>query len=591
MTMLVQCSRWSLCSVVLALTATTVSAQWTNRYPKVGGYNHQIYLEGYELPVLTNGPMDPDASPDGTRLVFASRGWLWRFDIASGVATRITKGSGVDSRPAWSPDGSQIAFLRDNGSRFSIVMVDVVSGSETVLVADSAALVLDPAFSADGKSLFYSSSAAGDLDLWRVDLGTRATTRITSTAGLAELNPMPTPDGEAIVFLAKTRGGADQVRRRVLATGEERQLAQGHILSMTRGALHADGRSMVLTWPTQDAYELRLASAQMPGAAVQLLRDPRMLPLAPTFSADGRSIWFSYADGAQRMQLRRIASIGGTMQKVAVTRWDWGVPTGRLRIVTRLAGSSSAVGARLAAVTIDGHPVVPDSGQIRFDGQNGIAFFYSGGTAEVTVPAGDVTLTAVQGLATPPVVQRATVAAGELRTEILTMAPVWNARANGWLSGEHHFHLNYGGPYTLEPTTLRAMGQAEDLDVLTPMLANLAQRFDDQALFGYRNTDGRPWITWAQEVRSHCGAVEQSRALLAVDLGTGLRCLYSRRSDECGRARLGTRQRRDQYVRASRCGYATICHSRLASFDSARLCGRCGAGQGQCHRTGVPLER
>jgi TolB protein len=47
------------------------------------------------------------------------------------------------------------------------------------------------------------------------------------------------------------------------------------------------------------------------------------------------------------------------------------------------------------------------------------------------------------------------------------------------------------------------MGKAEDLDVLTPMLANHAQRFEDQPLFSYRHTDAKPWITWAQEVRAH----------------------------------------------------------------------------------------
>ena len=36
-------------------------AQWTNRYPKVAGYGHHVYLEGYELPLLTNGPIDAEA--------------------------------------------------------------------------------------------------------------------------------------------------------------------------------------------------------------------------------------------------------------------------------------------------------------------------------------------------------------------------------------------------------------------------------------------------------------------------------------------------------------------------------------------------
>ncbi len=487
---------------LLQAPLTRLEGQWTNRYPRLAGFNHQIYVEGYELPLLTNGPIDPAPSPDGTRVAFASRGWLWLFSPASGVATRLTSSAGVDSRPAWSPDGTTIAFVRDDGSALRILAVDVATAIETPLVTDRA-IVLDPAYAPDGRSLYYSSAIAGDLDLWRLDLAARTATRITSTPGTLELEPMPTPDGTAVIYLAKTRSGADQIRRRTLASGEERQLAVGNILSMTRGSVSPDGRLLALTWPTQEGYELRVSPTQQSGAVAQLLRDPRIVPLTPAFSRDGQVIWFSHADASQRMQLARVPATGGPSQDVPVREWNWGAGTATLRVVTQVADARAPVSARLALRTAAGHPIVPDSGQIRFDGQNGIAFFYSSGEAVITVPAGEVDITAVRGLATPPATQRVRLAAGETRTVNLSMTPVWNARASGWLSGEHHFHLNYGGPYVLAPEALTNMGQAEDLDVLTPMLANLAQRFEDQPLFNFRRTTGTPWILWAQEVRAH----------------------------------------------------------------------------------------
>ena len=492
----------ALIAAILALIVVPqLNAQWTNRYPKVAGMSHHVYLEGYELPMLTNGPMDVAAAPDGKRLAFASRGWLWVFDVATGRATRLTKGSAVDARPAWSPDGSRIAFVRDDGRMLSIAMVNVKSGAESVVVSDSA-VVLDPAFAVDGATLFYSSAVAGDLDLWRIDLATRKTLRLTYTSGVGEVQPMPTPDGTALLYIAKTRT-SDQIRRLTLAGGEPLQLASGGILSMMRGAVSPDGRTLALTWPTQEGYELRTVGTQRSGEAVELLRDPHVVPLAPAFSRDGRTIWYAHADTQQRMHLARIGTDGGVAEDVPVTSWDWGSPTATLRVVTRLVAGSTPVSARLALTTGDGHPITPDSGQIRFDGQNGMAFFYSTGVATVTVAAGDVNVSAVQGLATPVASQRVHLNAGETRTITLTLAPVWNARASGWLSGDHHFHLNYGGPYHLEPSTLIAMGQAEDMDVLTPMLANLSQRFEDQPLFTYRRTTAKPWIIWSQEVRAH----------------------------------------------------------------------------------------
>ena len=488
--------------MLAAVAAGAMHAQWNNRYPLVAGLSHHVYLEGYELPTLTNGPMDPAPAPDGRRMAFASRGWLWVFDPATGTATRVTHGSGMDSRPTWSPDGSRIAFVRDDGSMLSIVMVDVATRSESRLVTDSA-IVLDPAFAVDGTSLFYSSAALGDLDVWRLDLATRTKTRITTTRGTNELQPMPTPDGKALIYLAKTRGGADQVRRRALENDDDQPLASGSILSMMRGSVSPDGRMLALSWPTQEGYELRIGSTEKAGEAIEVLRDPHLVPLAPAFSRDGNTIWFSAADDQQRMQLHRIATSGGESQRVSVKTWDWGAPTATLRVITRLSTAASPVSARLALVTGEGHPVVPDSGQVRFDGQNGIAFFYSTGVATVTVPAGDIDIAAVQGLATPTAKQRVHLAPGETRTVAVTLTKVWDARANGWLSGEHHFHLNYGGPYHLEPSTLIPMGLAEDLDVLTPMLANLSQRFEDQPLFNYRRTTAKPWIVWSQEVRAH----------------------------------------------------------------------------------------
>ncbi len=493
--------RVACCAALACLVALPLSAQWSNHYPKLAGMSHHVYLEGYELPILTNGPMDPAPSPDGKHIAFASRGWLWLFDPATGVAKRITKSGGMDARPAWSADGSRIAFVRDDSRALSIMVLDVASGAETRVVTDSA-IVLDPAFSRDGKALYYSSGIAGDLDLWKIDLTTRATTRLTTTLGANELEPMPTPDGTALVYLAKTRGGNDQLRRLTLGTGVDVMLATGSIISMTRGALHPDGRQMALTWPSQEGYELRLASATQPGVTVELVRAPKLLPLAPAFSADGSTIWFSHADAEQRMVLARVATNGGTWQDVGVTRWDWSAPTAQLRVITKVAGGVPSP-ARVAVTGVAAHALVPDKGQMRFDGQNGIVFFYSDGVTTLTVPAGDIDVTAVRGIATPAASEHVTIKAGETRTVTITLAPAWNARANGWLSGEHHFHLNYGGPYVLEPEALITMGLAEELDVLTPMLANLAQRFEDQPLFAYKHVKAKPWIVWSQEVRSH----------------------------------------------------------------------------------------
>ena len=192
------------------------------------------------------------------------------------------------------------------------------------------------------------------------------------------------------------------------------------------------------------------------------------MPLTPAWQPDGKAIYYAEADPAQRMRLYRIPADGGRASVVTVQSWKWGAPTGQLRIDTKLAGAGTTA-ARVHVADANGHPLLPDEGQPRFDGQNGLAFFYSEGSTLITAPAGQVTVMAVQGLATPTALATARVEPTGGAVE-LTLAPVWDARANGWMAGDHHFHLNYGGPYWLQPNVLEPMARAEDMDVLTPLL-------------------------------------------------------------------------------------------------------------------------
>ena len=483
----------------LLCSGSALSAQWTNRYPKVKGFSHHVYLEGYELPLVTIGPVDPASSPDGRQIAIASRGWLWLLDPATGVAARLTHGGGMDSRPAWSPDGRQLAFVRDDGRETAIWIIEVATGAERV-VAEDRGIELDPSFSPDGRTLYYSSAVDGDLDLWQVDLASGSKTRLTQHEGL-ELRPMAHPDGKRIVYLSKRGAGQNEIRIRELGSGEERVLLAGSIVSMARPALSPDGKTIAINWPTSDAtgWDLRLLGVEQPGPTI-LLTPRAGLPLTPSWSADGSQVYYVEANPQEVMELKRVPMAGGPAVAAPVTRWDYRVPTRRLAIRTNIAGASAP--ARVAVRDQAGHPLLPEEGQARFDGQNGIVFFYSPGTVELVVPAGSVTVQAVRGLTTPLVSRTIDVGAGPNEVD-LELRPVWNPAANGWLAGEHHFHLNYGGPYQLDPTDLYPMADAEAMDVLTPLLANLHTRFEDQPLWNWHASQRTPYLAFGQEVRSH----------------------------------------------------------------------------------------
>lgn len=484
---------------ILALTLVSQAAfgQWTNRYPKIQGLSHHVYLEGYELPTLTNGPIDPAPSPDGRSVLFSSRGWIWALDLTTGTARRITDGGAMDSRPRWAPNGQSIAFVRDDTRDTWIVVRDLSTGQEREI--NTPAIDLDPAFSPDGRALYFSSAVDGALDLWQLDLATEERRLIARRPG-QELAPSPHPDGRRLLYLHK--GTANSIRLLDIETGEDRILTSERIISMTRPSLSPDGAVVAYNWPTQERYELRLLHVDDPATTVFLTASAG-LPLTPTWSSDGQHVYFAEANDDDVFELKRIGRGGGVVETVPVQRWDWGTDIGRLRIVTRIAGEEAPAAARLAITDDRGHPVVAERDMSRFDGQNGRVFFYSPGVTEVIVPAGVVSVSAVRGLSTAEVVETVAVGAGATVEVEIDLTPMWNARASGWASGDHHFHLNYGGQYSLTPDDLLPMLDAEALDVATPLLANLHNRFGDQRFWDSEYTGDLGIVRFGQEIRSH----------------------------------------------------------------------------------------
>jgi len=301
----------ALLSLLLALVPGLASAQWTNRYPKLEGYSHHVYVEGFELPMVVAGPTDPAPSPDGGTIAIAARGWIWLLDPTTGVARRVTSGPELDSRPAWHPDGTRLAFLRDDSERLTIWQLDLATGEETLLFEDNS-IVLDPAWSPDGETLYFSASTEGDLDIWRLSLETGEPARVTEHRGL-EVRPQPLPDG-GLAYLSKGRSSADAVIVRD-ASGAETSLRAESIASQARPGAARGEAVLAVNWPAGDGgdgYRLMLLDPEE--VDPMELVAARGLPLTPAFTADGESVIYTEADENEEFpaadQHRRRSGIG-----------------------------------------------------------------------------------------------------------------------------------------------------------------------------------------------------------------------------------------------------------------------------------------
>ncbi len=164
----------------------------------------------------TDSYADPHISPDGKELAFVLESPatdLWLYDIARGVKTRFTFGSGSES-PNWSPDGSRVAFTSIRGGEFGIYEKSADgSGHEEVLVPPGPAQIYPLDWSPDGKLLAYFGwvfSATAQAQMWILPLKDRKPYVFSQRQQSSSPSSRFSPDGKWLAY-SSTESGRTEV--------------------------------------------------------------------------------------------------------------------------------------------------------------------------------------------------------------------------------------------------------------------------------------------------------------------------------------------------------------------------------------------
>jgi hypothetical protein len=495
------------------VTAAPAAAQREAVLKQVG-LPHGYYWREMYVPQVTSGPSSVTWSPDGTELIYSMQGSLWRQRIGSDVATQITSGDVYDYQPDWSPDGKTVVFARYAHDAIELELLDLTSGSVSPLTPNGAVNV-EPRWSPDGSRIAFVSSVYNRR--WHIfvvspevsDVGEQhaAPLRITddNDSHLPRyyyskwdhyISPAWSPDGQELI-LVSNRGhihGTGGFWRMAAQPGAPlRELRYEETTWKARPDWSPDGTRVVYSsYLGRQWNQLWLMTSD--GGDPFPLTYGEFDATAPRWSRDGKRIAYISNDGGNT-SLWVIDVVGGRKQQVAVTERRYREPVGQLRVVT-VDAAGRPLAARVSVARSDGRAFAPDDAWRHADeafdrSERGFeyGYFHSGGSADLTVPAGRVQVDVWRG---PEYrVSRAEVAvtAGGQVVHRVVLERLADLPARGWWSGDLHVHMNYGGAYRNTPPHLAFQARAEDLHVVENLIVNKEQRIPDIAYF---RTDADP---------------------------------------------------------------------------------------------------
>jgi TolB protein len=230
----------------------------------------------------------PAWSPDGSRLAFVREPGrnpdVYVSDADGRNVKRLTRAPGAEYNPSWSPDGKRIAFASNRSGRFAIYVMraDATGLRRVAPRRDGNGDAHSPSWSPDGRSIAFSSSHATpeNPEIYVVRPDGSGLKRLTRTRGNVEVLgddgwPRFSPDGRQIVFSSNRTG-------------------DGEIWIM-----RADGSA-----------ERRLAGL------------PRRDDWAPAFSPDGTQIAFYSLDAAGRSLLYVVRPNGTGLRSLKIAGTD-----------------------------------------------------------------------------------------------------------------------------------------------------------------------------------------------------------------------------------------------------------------------------
>ena len=338
-------------------------------------YVRQLSLSGGEVQITSDGGvnLEPAYSPDGQSIAYhsKSKNGIWIVPALGGVPKRITD---FGSRPAWSHDGSRIAF--ESGDIGAMIETEAGSSPDssiwTVNVSDGTLRQIthnsdtptpsmfghsSPQWSPDDRRILFAASG------WLWTVGSDGQDLQQVAPGVFGYDPVFSYDGKRVLFVGGVTSESGiweiPVNDRVLATGKPVRVhslapGTGHYLALSRSGK----RIAFVSMDTKDNLYSISSSSKGDREPLAVTQDTRLRKTNPSLSFDGKHVAFAVAQVGRPSQIWIASTDGKEAQQLPIDKgagnpswladntlcywtfndgkgqlWNWNIEQGRAREV------------------------------------------------------------------------------------------------------------------------------------------------------------------------------------------------------------------------------------------------------------------
>jgi TolB protein len=460
---------------------------------------HPYYYRELYLPQLTSGPSSFAWGPDSEQLIYSMAGTLWRQTLGTQKAQQLTDGPGYDYQPDWSPDGKSVVYVTYQNDAMELWLLDLPTGKSHPLT-NGGAVNVEPRWSPNGKKILWVSTEynkrfhifAADVVNGELQNKIRLTGETKSSLPRyyysrydMEINPSWSRDGKEILFVSNKghiHGTGGFWRMKAEPAAEAEEIHYEETSWKARPDFSPDGSQMVYSsYLGRQWQNLWLMPAH--GGDAFPLAYADWDQTNPRWSPDGKKIaYISNQNGKTEIKVSDYP--GGASQVV--------VP-GDLQRIGRVINftlhvmdpNGKNIPARVSITGHDGRSYAPegalvfaDDGFDRSKDHFERHYFYTRGQETLFLPEG----THVEVFAGFDRKGESS-ASGAGRNQMMTVVfgpKIKPDQGDGrWVSGDLHVHMNYGGTYRNELSSLARIAEAEGISVVNELTVNKEQRFPD----------------------------------------------------------------------------------------------------------------